>query len=246
MPGPISKQSRDLANVRLQLKSGKTRGSNPRPLSSEEVRALEARRDQLQAEMADRQRQRIVNRVNAHTTQEAEQTREAIITALRPLTSLVTGSEANSGEERVKARCNQIALLQAANRKDREAIRQQRTAARVAKARQQRTAARVAKAAANATAREAGDHKKGKTSAASESTCAPPSPAHSCASSSLAPPTEVQFEHDPDPAAVAAAETPPPDAQSLLNEFLDEQVQASVDRLIAEIDARHAKTSARC
>ena len=233
MPGPISKQSRDLANVRLQLKSGKTRGSNPRPLSSEEVRALEARRDQLQAEMADRQRQRIVNRVNAHTTQEAEQTREAIITALRPLTSLVTGSEANSGEERVKARCNQIALLQAANRKDREAIRQQRTAAR------------VAKAAANATAREAGDHKKGKTSAASESTCAPPSPAHSCASSSLAPPTEVQFEHEPDPApqTEAAAEKPPPDAQALLNEFLDKQAQEDVDRIMAEIDARRAKTS---
>ena len=86
MPGPISKQSRDLANVRLQLMSGTTRGSNPRPLSSDEVHALEARRNQLQAEMAVRQRQRIVNRVNAHTTQEAEQTREAILTELQPLT----------------------------------------------------------------------------------------------------------------------------------------------------------------
>ena len=60
MPGATSKQSRDLANVRLQLKTGKTRGSNPRPLSSEEVHALEARRDQLRAEMAGRQRQRVV------------------------------------------------------------------------------------------------------------------------------------------------------------------------------------------
>ena len=232
MPGPISKQSRDLANVRLQLKSGKTRGSNPRPLSSEEVHALEARRDQLQAEMANRQRQRIVNRVNAHTTQEAEQTREAILTELQPLTSLVAGSKANSREERIKARCNQIALLQAANREDREAIKQQRTAAR------------VAKAAAKATAREAGDHKRRKTSVASESTCAP-SPAHSCASSSLAPPTEVQFEHEPDPApqTEAAAEKPPPDAQALLNEFLDKQAQEDVDRIMAEIDARRAKTS---
>ena len=58
MPGPISKQSRDLANVRLQLKSGKTRGSNPRPLSPEEVCALEARRDQLHSEMAGRRRRR--------------------------------------------------------------------------------------------------------------------------------------------------------------------------------------------
>ena len=88
MPGPISKQSRDLANVRLQLKSGKTRGSNPRPLSSEEVHALEARRDHLQTEMANGRRQRIASRVNAHTTQEAEQTREAILTELQPLTSL--------------------------------------------------------------------------------------------------------------------------------------------------------------
>ena len=215
MPGPISKQSRDLANVRLQLKSGKTRGSNPRPLSSEEVRALEARRDQLQTEMADRRRQRIANRVNAH-----------------PLTSLVAGSGANSGEERIKARCNQIALLQAANREDREAIRQQRTAAR------------VAKAAAKATAREAGDHKRRKTSVASGSTCAPSSPAHSCASSSLAPPTEVEVGHGPDPApqTEAAAEKPPP-AQSLLNEFLDKQVQEDVDRIMAEIDARRAETS---
>ena len=51
--------------------------------------------------MADRQRQRIVNRVNAHATREAEQTREAIITELQPLTSLVTGSEAYNREERI-------------------------------------------------------------------------------------------------------------------------------------------------
>ncbi len=165
MPGPISKQSRDLANVRLQLKSGKTRGSNPRPLSSEEVRALEARRDQLQAKMADRQRQRLVIRVNAHATQEAEQTREAIIAELQPLTSLVTGNEAYSREERIKARCNQIALLQAANREDREAIRQERAAAREAKAN------------AKARAQEAGDYKSRKTSVASRSTRIPSSPA---------------------------------------------------------------------
>ena len=51
-----SKLSRRLANVRVQLKTGRTRGPNPRCLSPEEVEALEARRDQLQAEMADRQR----------------------------------------------------------------------------------------------------------------------------------------------------------------------------------------------
>ena len=84
--------------------------------------------------MADRQRQRLVNRVNAHATQEAEQTREAIIAELQPLTSLVNGSEANNREERIKACCNQIALLQAANHEDWEAIRQERVAAWEAKA----------------------------------------------------------------------------------------------------------------
>ncbi len=219
--------------MRLQLKSGKTRGSNPRPLSSEEVRALEARRDQLQAEMAEGRRQRVVGRVNAHTTQEAEQTREAIITELQPLTSLVAGSEANSQQERIKARCNQIALLQASNREDREAIRQERVAAR------------EAKADAKAIAREAGDYKRRKTSVASGSTCAPSSPALSCASSSWASPTEVQVGHEPDPApqAETAAEKPRPNAQALLNEFLNRQAEEDVDRIMAEIDARRAKAS---
>ncbi len=148
MPRPISKHSRDLANVRLQLKSGKTRGSNPRPLSPEEVQALDARRTKLQAEMAEGRRQRLVGRVNAHTTQEAEQTREAIHTEFQPLTSLVAGSGSSDRKERIKARNNQIALLQAANREDREAERQERTG-----------------------------REKRKTSVASGSTCAPSSPA---------------------------------------------------------------------
>ena len=46
-----SKQSRSLADIRLQLKTGKTRSRNPRPLLREEVQNLEARRNQLQAEM---------------------------------------------------------------------------------------------------------------------------------------------------------------------------------------------------
>ena len=119
----------------------------------------------------------------------------------------------------------------------REAIRQERVAAREAKA--------DAKADAKAIAREAGDYKRRKTSVASGSTCAPSSPAHSCASSSLAPPTEVEVGQDPDPTpqTEAAAEKPPPDAQALLNEFLDKHVQEDVDRIRAEIDVRRAKTS---
>ena len=226
MPGTISKQSRDLANVRLQLKSGKTRGSNPRPLSSEEVRALEARRDQLQAKMADRQRQRLVVRVNAHATQEAEQTREAIIAELQPLTSLVMGEEADSREERIKARNNQIALLRAASREDREAMRKERVATREADAK------------AKAVARKAGD-KRRKTSAASGSTCAPTSPAHSYASEwSPSADDDEEQEHDPTTRTEAATDMSPADQRAELEDYLSRSVHEKVDRLMAEIDAR--------
>ena len=161
MPGVASKQSRELANVRLQLKSGKTRGTNPRPLTPDELRALEARREQLVSTVGARRLLRVVGRVNAHASQEAEQTRNAIIAELRPLTSLVGGDSADSREERIKARNNQIALLQAANREDREAIRKDRVAAREANA--------VAKAAARS-------EKRRRTSSASGSTRAPSTP----------------------------------------------------------------------
>ena len=52
----------------------------------------------------------------------------------------------------------------------------------------------------------------------------------------------MKYGPDPAPQTEAAAEKPPP-AQSLLNEFLDKQVQEDVDRIMAEIDARRAETS---
>ena len=73
-----SSQSVQLANVQRQLRSGKTRGTNPRSLSPEEVQALEARRDQLQAEILEAQRKRVADRVNAHNSTEAEATRKEI------------------------------------------------------------------------------------------------------------------------------------------------------------------------
>ena len=161
MPGRLSIQSRTLANVRLQLRTGKTRGSNPRPLLPEEISALEARRDDLQAEMANRQRQRILSRVNIHTSQAVERTRDVIIAELQPLTSLVKGEIADSREERIKSRSNQIALLQAANREDREAIRRERAASREA----------TAKAKA-----EAKGEKRKRSSSACGSTRAPSTP----------------------------------------------------------------------
>ena len=218
MPGPHSIQSRTLANVRLQLRTGKTRGTNPRPLSSEEVCALEARRDELQAEMATRQRQRILSRVNIHTSQEAERTREVIVTELQPITALVAGSDADSREERIKARNNQIALLQAANREDREAMRKERMATREANAR--------AKA-------KAGSDKRRRTSSATGSTCAPSTPGSDC------PPTDEEQEHDTTTRTKAAVDPSAAERQAERRAELQEySVQAKVDRLMADIDAR--------
>ena len=49
MPGPTSKASRALADVRLQLKAGTTRKGSP--LELEEISALEEKRDRMVAEM---------------------------------------------------------------------------------------------------------------------------------------------------------------------------------------------------
>ena len=146
MPPTCRKLNNSLGHVREQLKSGKTRGAHPRDLSAEEVQALEARRDQLQAEMLEAQRKRVVAQVNAHTSGgEAEQTREAVrsegqqtraaVSAeLRPLTSLVAGADSEDLAERVKARRNQIALLRTCIREDLHAARKEREAAKEARA----------------------------------------------------------------------------------------------------------------
>ena len=211
MPGRPSIQSRALAHVRLQLKTGKTRGTNPRPLTSEEVCALEARRDELQAEMATRQRQRILSRVNNHTSQEAERTREVIVTELQPITVLVAGSDADSREERIKARNNQIALLQAANREDREAIRKERMATREANARA-----------------KAHTDKRRRTNSATGSTRSSSTADHW--DGSECPPTD----EEPDAANLSVGER-----QAMRRAELQEcSVLAKVDQLMADIDAR--------
>lgn len=69
--GLNSKTSRALADVRLQLKTGKTRGRNPRPLSSDETQALELKRVQLQEEMAMARHERSAARINNCTTRKA-------------------------------------------------------------------------------------------------------------------------------------------------------------------------------
>ena len=132
--GLNSKTSRALADVRLQLRTKKTRGRNPRPLTADELHALELKSVRLQAEMAEARHERAVARVNSHTTREAVQTREAVSAQLEPLTRLVVG-ESGTVDERIKARRNQISLLHAANREDILLRRQQLEAAREARSR---------------------------------------------------------------------------------------------------------------
>ena len=76
-PGKHTKASRDLANVRLQLKSNKTRGSNPRDLSPEEIDALKEKEGFLVAQMAAASKERAINRINAHATSEADRVIES-------------------------------------------------------------------------------------------------------------------------------------------------------------------------
>ena len=78
MPMGRSKASRDLSNVMTQLNSKKTRGKHPRDLDPDEIKALEAQRDNLKKQIATNSCNRMVNRIAAHTTQESEATRKAV------------------------------------------------------------------------------------------------------------------------------------------------------------------------
>ena len=70
MPGPTSKTSSDLAQVRFQLKSGKTRKG--RPLEPEEVSAMEEKRDRMVAQMRAGRQKRFLGRIADNTTSEAD------------------------------------------------------------------------------------------------------------------------------------------------------------------------------
>ena len=108
---PSSKLDRDLANIRLQLRSGKKRGVNGRDLNPPEIQELEAQRDELVAQQLENKRRRVVARVNAHTTQEAEETRQAVREegehtrkAMQPIVDLITVKDTNNKREAIVAR----------------------------------------------------------------------------------------------------------------------------------------------
>ena len=64
------KMSKDLANIQTQVKSCKTRGSNPRLLSPEEITDLERQRDSLKAQLAENAKNLITAEANTETTRQ--------------------------------------------------------------------------------------------------------------------------------------------------------------------------------
>ena len=61
---PHTQASRALADVRLQLRTARTRGKRPRPLRPEEVQALQQKRSALEAEMARLAKERAASRIH--------------------------------------------------------------------------------------------------------------------------------------------------------------------------------------
>ena len=76
--GRPSKLSKDLGNIRAQLKSGMTRGQNPRDLEPDQISALEKQREALEAEMKTMAKERMVARINAHMSAETDRVISAV------------------------------------------------------------------------------------------------------------------------------------------------------------------------
>ena len=116
--GKTSKISKDLANIQTQLKSGKTRGNNPRELSPGEITDLEHQRDSLRKQIQDNAKNRITTRVNSHTTNETERViacvQETTVPAQQYFTAI--GGAGSSTDLRVQAKT----LIERANAMDRE------------------------------------------------------------------------------------------------------------------------------
>ena len=64
---PHTKVSRAIADVRRQLRTGQTRSKRPRPLTTEEVQALQHKRLSLEAEMRRLMEERALTRIRRTT-----------------------------------------------------------------------------------------------------------------------------------------------------------------------------------
>ena len=116
--GQTSKMSNDLKNIQTQLKSGQTRGSNPRELRPEEITDLEQRRDTFKSQMRENAKNRITARVNSHTTTEADRViacaQEASVPAQKYFGAI--GGAGSSTDLRLRGKT----LIERANQMERE------------------------------------------------------------------------------------------------------------------------------
>ena len=85
MPGPTNKASRALADVRLQLRTGKTKKG--RALEPEEITALEQKRDLLVSAIRVERQNKAVARITSHTTQESDRVIREVPQAVRGVIS---------------------------------------------------------------------------------------------------------------------------------------------------------------
>ena len=107
--GKNSALTNELANVTRQLKSGKTRGSNPRDLDAEEISALEEKRDALKSKMRKLATERNIARINEHTSACADRVILEMSNTISTATErseayfLAVGGAGSSGDLRAQA-----------------------------------------------------------------------------------------------------------------------------------------------
>ena len=150
--GARSTLSAALSNVNRQLKTGKTRGQNPRDLESDEISALKERRDALQTETRRKAKKLAVARINGYTTVEADRVIQAVQQGFAPASAYFEsiGDACNGADLILQGK----ALIERGKQKERLAKRLEtevrQTAARAEKEQQrsqQKAARRAAKKA---------------------------------------------------------------------------------------------------
>ena len=146
-----SKISKDLGKIEAQLRSGKTRGSNPRGLEPEEsaggapqsgFAALEQKRDAMRAQMSASAKERTIARLSAHATDEADRVIGAVHEASAPANAYfeAIGGAGSSADLRLQGK----ALTERAKEQERQAKRKQ-TEGRRAAAKSEKAARKAGK-----------------------------------------------------------------------------------------------------
>ena len=225
-----SKLAMDLGNVVRQLKSGKTRSSNPRDLDSQEIAALEQKRDALQTAIRMAARERGIARVNSHATAEANRVIQTIQDSIQDSTIeskefvKSVGGSGSSTELRIQGKV----LMTRATEKAKE----ERAEAR-AKAKAQKDQER---ADARAAAKKSPKRKRQN----------PEAPAEAKQKELAAAAAEGEVvEMDRDEAAQLEEEEPKDDEQKtakdttpqqIVNTYLDNKAKRDVEAIIATIE----------